>query len=110
MRIDGETDEDFELQPRSKEEIGEEEEKLCTKVWYNRCYCGIIQGVEAGIEERPPQDIWDGMMKAACEAREKYPDVQLSDPFDERELGRLEGQLYALRWCLGWEGDGLMDT
>jgi hypothetical protein len=96
------------MKAKTKKQIIAEATKVETRVWYNRCYRAIITGVEAGTERRPPDDIWEGMLAAARKAEQDDQDVALEE-LNDRELGRLEGQMYALRWVLGDESLG-MDT
>jgi hypothetical protein len=91
--------EDFEQaeEPKTQNEIEEQTAKLETQVWYNRCYLAILGAVIDGTEKRPPDDIRNPMIASALKAESEYPDIALEE-LNDRELGRIEGQLYALRW------------
>src|ERR1700693_1047217 len=93
--------EEFEA-PKTHEQIEAEEAKLTTQVWYNRCYLAVLAGVMDGTEKRPHNDIWNAMKAHALKAETEYPDIAIQK-LNERELGRIEGQLYALLCVIGNE-------
>ncbi|HDR7888527.1 hypothetical protein ABD81_16380 [Bacillus thuringiensis] len=109
-------------EPRRLTEIVEAIDELVTKVWYNRhqisrekIEAGIIQIVEKETfpvkdhATRPiQQNIWEGALRAAARAEEKFGLDSLG-PWDDFEWGMINGKLSALRWVLGDEWD-MLDT
>jgi hypothetical protein len=95
--------EEGEPQPKTQTQIGDLLAEIETRVWYHRCCQYIIQGVADGTEECHPET-YEGMHKWMAKAENNYPGLEI-EVFDnlERGLGRLEKQMYALRWVLGLE-------
>lgn len=85
-------DVDFEMDPRSGQDILAAEQRLFDLIWYQRSLTGM-DPVGAPGRQR---------------VQETYPPEELG-PYSDFELGMLHGKLSALRWVLGDEWD-FLDT
>jgi hypothetical protein len=105
-------------EPRRLVEIIDTIDELVTKVWYNRHQIRR-EKIEAGEIRLVEKDfgrsgygikrlIWEGALKAATKVEKRHGLGNLG-PWDDFELGMLNGKLSALRWVLGEEWD-MLDT
>jgi len=109
---------DFTEETRGLQEILSAMDELVDKIWYNRCYCNLLYGVENGDIRIVPDgtqeygngvvhdSIWKGALESAQRVEEKYEDT---GPWTDFEWGMLNGKLSTLRWMLGDEWD-MLDT
>lgn len=97
---------DYEIAPRSMEEVADVAEEFVEKIWFDR-HLSLRYRVEQGIENVAPQ-IWAGALKSAERVIRKYGEENLG-PYSDFEWGMLNGKLSALRWVLGEEWD-MLDT
>ena len=97
---------DYEIAPRSMEEVADVAEEFVEKIWFDR-HLSLRYRVEQGIENVAPQ-IWAGALKSAERVTRKYGEENLG-PYSDFEWGMLNGKLSALRWVLGEEWD-MLDT
>ena len=106
--IDDDTldDDEYEIAPRSMEEVADVVEEFFEKIWFDR-HLSLRYRVEQGIETVDPQ-IWAGALKSAEKVIRKYGEENLG-PYSDFEWGMLNGKLSALRWVLGEEWD-MLDT
>lgn len=106
--IDDDTldDDEYEIAPRSMEEVAEVVEEFVEKIWFDR-HLSLRYRVEQGIETVSPK-IWAGALKSAERVIRKYGEENLG-PYSDFEWGMLNGKLSALRWVLGEEWD-MLDT
>ena len=99
-------DDEYEIAPRSMEEVAEVAEEFVEKIWFDR-HLSLRYRIEQGIETVDPQ-IWSGALKSAERVIRKYGEENLG-PYSDFEWGMLNGKLSALRWVLGDEWD-MLDT
>lgn len=99
-------DDEYEIAPRSMEEVADVAEEFVEKIWFDR-HLSLRYRVEQGIETVTPQ-IWAGALKSAERVIRKYGEENLG-PYSDFEWGMLNGKLSALRWVLGEEWD-MLDT
>lgn len=99
-------DDEYEIAPRSMEEVADVAEEFVEKIWFDR-HLSLRYRVEQGIETVAPQ-IWVGALKSAERVIRKYGEENLG-PYSDFEWGMLNGKLSALRWVLGEEWD-MLDT
>ena len=105
--IDNEViDYEYEISPRSMEEIADVAEEFVEKIWFDR-HLSLRYKVEQGTETVDPQ-IWAGALESAEKVIQKYGEESLG-PYSDFEWGMLNGKLSALRWVLGEEWD-MLDT
>ena len=97
---------EYEIAPRSMEEVADVAEEFVEKIWFDR-HLSLRYRVEQGIETVDPQ-IWAGALKSAERVIRKYGEENLG-PYSDFEWGMLNGKLSALRWVLGEEWD-MLDT
>lgn len=103
--IDSET-EDYEITPRTLDEISDAAEEYLDKIWYDR-HLSLKYRVENGLTS-VRDDIWAGALRSAEAVVKKYGEENLG-PYSDFEWGLLNGKLSALRWVLGEEWD-MLDT
>lgn len=89
---------------RTDKEWQEAEKEMCDRVWYNRKLV-MLEAIEEGREEMPPEDIMDGMTKGMRDMEAKYGEDNLM--YDDFEWGMINGKLSALRWMAGEDWDEL---
>lgn len=99
-------EDEYEIAPRSMEEVADVVEEFFEKIWFNR-HLSLRYRVEQGIDTVDPQ-IWAGALKSAERLIRKYGEENLG-PYSDFEWGMLNGKLSALRWVLGDEWD-MLDT
>lgn len=99
-------EDEYEIAPRSMEEVADVIEEFFEKIWFNR-HLSLRYRVEQGIDTVDPQ-IWAGALKSAERLIRKYGEENLG-PYSDFEWGMLNGKLSALRWVLGDEWD-MLDT
>lgn len=105
--IDNEViDYEYEISPRSMEEIADVAEEFVEKIWFDR-HLSLRYKVEQGTENVDSQ-IWAGALESAEKVIQKYGEESLG-PYSDFEWGMLNGKLSALRWVLGEEWD-MLDT
>ena len=81
------------LEERSRDDICEAIEVLCSTVWHYRCYQNLTR------KERNE--------KVEAAARKVEQEIDNLGPFTNFEWGMINGKLSALRWVLGDEWDYL---
>jgi hypothetical protein len=111
--------EEYAVEARPTDEIVALISTLIDKVWYNR-HKVYEDKVEAGLIKIRPYPgrydpdgvdpkIWAGALKSAKEKEDEYGLDNLG-PWDDFEWGMLNGKLSALRWALGEDWEGSLDT
>lgn len=113
----------FEEKPRSSDEVLAAIEILRKQVWYNRCYLVLCQQIEEGEvktvghaewhalkypdnQDYIVDDIWVSAQKAAKHVEDELGEENLV-PWNDFELGMINGKLSALRWMRGDDWDQL---
>ncbi len=99
-------DDEYEIIPRSMEEVANGTDEFVEKIWFDR-HLSLRYRVEQGMETIDPK-IWAGALKSAERVIQKYGEENLG-PYSSFEWGMLNGKLSALRWVLGEEWD-MLDT
>ena len=97
------------------------EGEFCDKVWYYRCHLAMREELKNGelklVKKWKPeysgQNImteqdWKECKKAAGRVEKKYGKKNLG-PYDDFDLGMINGKLSAIRWMLGDDWD-MLDT
>ena len=97
----------------------EAEGEFCDKVWYNRCYLVLKEGIKNGehllVDNWKPEystqdvtkkSIWRGAIKAAKRVEKEYGKKNLG-PYSDFDWGMINGKLSAIRWVLGDDWDQL---
>ena len=97
---------EFEIKPRTMDEVAEVTEQFVEKIWFDR-HLTLRYKVENGMETVDPK-IWAGALKSAKKVIQKYGGKNLG-PYSDFEWGMLNGKLSALRWVLGEDWD-MLDT
>lgn len=95
---------EYELEPRSLEEIREAETEMFDRIWYDRHQMLVHEAANRGI--CPDCAGLTAGEAAASKLEDKYGLENLG-PYDEFDWGVLNGKLSALRWVLGDEWDCL---
>lgn len=95
---------------RSDDAIGEELVRCWDAVWWNR-HQDWLHRIRSGEEKVEPEraEIFIQARTAAREVEERLGMEALTCA-DDFELGVLNGRLSALRWVMGWDWEGSMDT
>jgi len=99
-------DTEYEIVPRSMEEVAEATEEFVEKIWFDwhLSFRYRVEQVVGTVSSK----IWVGVLKSAEEVIRKYGEENF-DPYSDFEWGMLNGKLSALRWVLGEEWD-ILDT
>lgn len=103
--VETDDEEEYLLQTRAEEEIARAAIELEEKVWYYRKLV-MLEKIERGEEEMPPDDIADGMFAQMERMEEQYGENN-PGPFNDWYWGYLNGKLSAIRWVLGRAWDDL---
>lgn len=106
INIEIPNDDEYEITPRSMEEVADATEEFVEKIWFDR-HLSRRYRVEQGVETVDPK-IWTGALNSAEKVIHKYGEENLG-PYSDFEWGMLNGKLSALRWVLGEEWD-MLDT
>lgn len=106
---------EFELEPRTTDEIVSAINELTDRVWYDR-HKQREQGIEEGrilLQDDPAEgrnaikpSIWAGALKSAKKVEKRYGKENLG-PYSKFDWGMINGKLSALRWVLGENWDEL---
>jgi hypothetical protein len=89
---------------RPDSEIQNAEQEFMLRVWYNRKLV-MLERIQQGKEQMPPEEIMDGMTRGMREMEAKYSREELE--YDDFEWGMINGKLSALRWVMGEDWDML---
>ena len=100
-------DEEFDLVPRTDDEISEATAEFFDRVWYTRKLV-YLENIQSGLEKAAPKEIMDGMKRGMREVEAKYGGLEKLI-YDDFEWGMINGKLSALRWVQGDEWD-MLDT